>query len=138
MFKSAHSTSRVSKDGSLSSPYATRPHLAKLNTDYPEAQHRNMKWRQEYYALSDPHLTHYYRRKILLSLEGSPKPRIVSSLSFRSSSKWNMAILTSTAPASCPAYSSVVLCLLNIHIPVMFQCTNSTGSMESTLLYPAP
>ena len=87
MFKSAHSSSHVSRDGSLSTPFASRKFCAKLSTDYPEGQHRSMSSRQDYYSLSDPHLTHYFRRKLLYSLEIPQKSRVASSLSFRSTSK---------------------------------------------------
>lgn len=84
MFKSAHSSSKVSKNGALSTPYASRPFRARpgLSTDYPEAQHRNMAWRKAYYSLSDPHLTHYFKDKLLSDLE-RPQSRAFSSLSFR-------------------------------------------------------
>ena len=85
-YRWANSSSKVSKkDGSLSTPFAPRPFKARasVSTDYPEAQHRSMAWRKEYYSLSDPHLTHYFRAKLLSALDRPPS-RATSSLSFRS------------------------------------------------------
>ena len=85
MYKSAHSSSRVSKDGKLSTPYAPRPFRARplVSTDYPQAMARQMATRSEYYSLSDPHLTHYFRAKVASGLS-RPSSRAASSLSYRS------------------------------------------------------
>lgn len=88
MFKSSHSSSKVSKDGSLSTPYASRPFKARpaVSTDYPEALHRSMAWRQDYFSLSDPHLAHYFKAKLLMGVD-RPISRAFSSLSFRTQSE---------------------------------------------------
>lgn len=84
MYKTAHSSSKVSRDGDLSTPFAPRPFRARpaVGTDYPAALRRNMTPRQEYYSLSDPHLAHYFRAK-LPSSSDRRRSRAVSSLSFR-------------------------------------------------------
>lgn len=94
MYRSAHSSSKLSKDGSLCTPYAPRPFRARphVSTDYPEAQHRSMAWRKEYYSLSDPHLAHYFRAKVLSSLD-RPRSRAMSSLSFRTESSESIIVI---------------------------------------------
>lgn len=85
MYKTAHSSSRVSKDGSLSTPFAPRPFKARprVGTDYPAALAREMVTRRDYFSLSDPHLTHYFKAKVASGLS-RPQSRAGSSLSYRS------------------------------------------------------
>ncbi len=117
MYKSAHSSSRVSRDGSLSTPFAPRPFKARplVKTDYPAALAREMATRRQYYSLSDPHLTHYFRAKLASGLSWPASSRASSSLSYRShSSEWPVPVLT---------------CIQMLHGSVaqdvaVFQCSN--------------
>lgn len=63
--KAHHSSSRVSRTGSLSTPYAPRSLQAGSS---PTSQSR------PYHSLSDPHLQQYHRRRLAMASSSSKRP----------------------------------------------------------------
>ncbi len=63
MYKNRHSSSRVSRSGGLSTPYAPRSVQAHSPSSHPSLP-QSTRPHSPYSSLSDPHLRHYHRKRL--------------------------------------------------------------------------
>ena len=100
MNKNKHSSSVVTRTGALTTPFASRGSRAECS------MHRSMVNRSLYSPLTDPHLKHFFRQKLISGLSRSEK---------RPSSRYGVCTCV------CRAISLRCMCLrmylvLNAHV----------------------